>query len=81
MAALSGCSDATSKQGISAHQLSRILEVQYKNAWFLAHRIREAMRDGNIASLGSGGRVRVDETYTGRKKGVEKRPKERGASS
>ena len=31
----------SSKKGISAHQLSRVLEVQYKSAWFLAHRIRE----------------------------------------
>lgn len=34
----------SSKKGVSAHQLHRILEVQYKTAWFLAHRIREAMR-------------------------------------
>ena len=39
----------SSKKGISAHQLSRVLEVQYKSAWFLAHRIREAMRDGDLA--------------------------------
>jgi len=37
----------SSKKGISAHQLHRILEVQYKTAWFLAHRIREAMRDAH----------------------------------
>ena len=39
----------SSKKGISAHQLSRVLEVQYKSAWFLAHRIREAMRSGDLA--------------------------------
>ncbi len=60
----------SSKKGISAHQLSRVLEVQYKSAWFLAHRIREAMRDGDLAPLGTtGGRVEVDETYIGRKAG------------
>lgn len=45
----------SSKKGISAHQLSRVLEVQYKSAWFLAHRIREAMRSGDLAPFGSGG--------------------------
>lgn len=61
----------SSKKGISAHQLHRILEVQYKSAWFLAHRIREAMRAGDLAPFGSdGGRVEVDETYIGRKTGV-----------
>lgn len=34
---------ASSKKGISSHQLSRVLEVDYKSAWFLSHRIREAM--------------------------------------
>jgi len=57
----------SSKKGISAHQLSRILEVQYKSAWFLAHRIREAMRSGELdVPFGSGGgAVEVDETYYG----------------
>ena len=60
----------SSKKGISSHQLSRILEVQYKSAWFLAHRIREAMRSGDLAvPFGSGGgAVEVDETYIGHKK-------------
>jgi ISXO2-like transposase domain len=59
----------SSKKGISAHQLHRILEVQYKSAWFLAHRIREAMREGDLAPFGSGGGyVEVDETYIGRDK-------------
>lgn len=63
---------ASSKKGISAHQLSRVLEVQYKSAWFLAHRIREAMRSGDLDPFGgNGSRVEVDETYIGRKKGVE----------
>lgn len=60
----------SSKKGISAHQLSRVLEVQYKSAWFLAHRIREAMRDDAASLMGiTGGRVEVDETYIGRKDG------------
>jgi transposase-like protein len=55
-----------SKKGVSAHQLHRTLEVTYKTAWFLAHRIREAMRDGELAPFGgSGGMVEVDETYIG----------------
>src|SRR5215203_5007571 len=56
----------SSKKGISAHQLHRILGVQYKSAWFLAHRIREAMRDGSLAPMGgNGGFVEVDETFIG----------------
>lgn len=56
-----------SKKGVSAHQLHRTLEVTYKTAWFLAHRIREAMRSGELAvPFGSdGGAVEVDETYIG----------------
>ena len=61
----------SSKKGISSHQLHRVLEVTYKTAWFLAHRIREAMRSGDLAPFGQGGgAVEVDETYIGRKKGV-----------
>lgn len=55
-----------SKKGVSAHQLHRTLEITYKSAWFLAHRVREAMRDGELAPFGSGGgMVEVDETYIG----------------
>jgi transposase-like protein len=57
----------SSKKGISAHQLHRTLEVQYKTAWFLEHRIREAMRNGDFSPMGSGGKVvEVDETYIGK---------------
>ena len=65
----------SSKKGISAHQLSRVLEVQYKTAWFLAHRIREAMRSGDLdVPFGSkGGAVEVDETYIGFKRDVPTR--------
>jgi transposase-like protein len=59
-----------SKKGVSAHQLHRTLEITYKSAWFLAHRIREAMRSGELAPFGStGGAVEVDETYIGREPG------------
>jgi transposase-like protein len=64
----------SSKKGVSAHQLHRILEVTYKTAWFIAHRIREAMRSGDLAPFGSGGGVvEVDETFIGKLKGVEKK--------
>src|SRR3546814_7160210 len=58
---------ASSKKGISAHQLGRILEVQYKTAWFLTHRIREAMRSGALAApfASGGGAAEVDATYFG----------------
>jgi transposase-like protein len=68
----------SSKKGVSAHQLHRILEITYKSAWFLAHRIREAMRDGDLAPFGGkGGIVEVDETFIGndrdiKPKGVKK---------
>lgn len=61
----------SSKKGFSAHQLARVLEIQYKSAWFLAHRIREAMRSGDLAPFGSGGgAVEVDETYFGQRRNV-----------
>lgn len=65
----------SSKKGISALQLHRTLEITYKSAWFLLHRIREAMRDDSeIAPFGgNGGVVEVDETFIGKLKGVEKR--------
>src|SRR5580704_15328367 len=62
-----------SKKGISSHQLHRILQIQYKSAWFLSHRIREAMRDGSLAPMGGAGQVvEADETYIGRRAGVPK---------
>lgn len=57
---------AASKKGISSHQLHRMLGVTYKTAWFMAHRIREAMKITATGKLGSGGGpVEVDETYWG----------------
>lgn len=57
----------SSKKGIGAHQMHRVLEITYKSAWLLMHRIREAMRSGNLAQpFGStGGAVELDETYIG----------------
>ncbi|MDE2005240.1 MAG: IS1595 family transposase [Rhodospirillales bacterium] len=57
-----------SKKGVSAHQLHRTLRVTYKTAWFMAHRIREAMRDPNPPPLGGEGKiVEADEAYHGKK--------------
>jgi len=56
-----------SKKGMSAHQLSRSLDLDYKSAWFLCHRIREAMRSGGLGPLGGAGNiVEADETYFGK---------------
>lgn len=61
---------ASSKKGISSNQLHRTLGVTLKTAWFMSHRIREAMRDGGLAPLGGGGMVvEADETYYGKKAG------------
>lgn len=55
-----------SKKGISAKQLERMLGVTYKTAWFMSHRIREAMTAESGGLLGGGGStVEVDETYWG----------------
>jgi transposase-like protein len=65
---------AASKKGFSSSQLERTLGVTYKTAWFMAHRIREAMRTGDLAPFGvGGGAVEVDETFIGKKRGVPKR--------
>jgi transposase-like protein len=58
----------SSKKGISAHQLHRMLGVTYKTAWFLAHRVREAMKPSNPSPLGGEGKiVEADETAVGGK--------------
>lgn len=60
-----------SKKGCSSHQLHRILGITYKAAWFLSHRIREAMRDGSLTPIGGGGKiVEADETFFVNKKGL-----------
>ena len=57
-----------SKKGISAKQLERMLGVTYKTAWFMSHRIREAMNIEPEGQLGGdGGPVEVDETFWGNK--------------
>ncbi|TIT77235.1 MAG: IS1595 family transposase, partial [Mesorhizobium sp.] len=60
---------ASSKKGMSAHQLHRMLGVTYKTAWFMAHRIREAMKE-DVASSGplggEGKTIEADETYIGK---------------
>ena len=54
------------RRASSAHQLHRALAVDYKSAWFLCHRIREAMRAGGLGPMGGGGKiVEADETYYG----------------
>jgi transposase-like protein len=68
---------ASSKKGMSAHQLHRMLGVTYKTAWFMAHRIREAMGDhsdvfGPVG--GEGMTLEIDETYIGKKAGYEPEP-------
>jgi transposase-like protein len=58
---------SASKKGMSAHQLHRMLGITYKSAWFLAHRIREAMKlDAKPMPMGGeGGQIQADETYYG----------------
>lgn len=67
---------ASSKKGISAHQLHRMLEITYKSAWFMAHRIREAMAPAEDAPrLGGEGKVvEADETYLNKSIKSKKRP-------
>lgn len=60
---------ASSKKGFSAHQLHRMLGITYRSAWFMAHRLREAMRAGGLTPptpMGGDGKVvEADETYFG----------------
>jgi transposase-like protein len=59
----------SSKKGMSAHQLHRMLGISYKSTWFMCHRIREAMKPGQFnGPLGGKFKtVEVDETYVGGK--------------
>ena len=63
---------ASSKKGISANQVHRSLGCTLKTAWFICHRLREAMSPRDMEQFGfGGGGVEVDETYIGRKPGVK----------
>jgi transposase-like protein len=63
-----------SKKGVSAHQIHRSLGISYKSSWFMMHRLREALRQGDFAAPmgGSGEVVEVDETYYGKQAGHAK---------
>jgi hypothetical protein len=67
----------SSKTGLSAHQLHRALDITYRSAWFTAHRIRDSMRDGGLATpLGGTGKiVEADETYYGAKEKRLRKPR------
>jgi transposase-like protein len=61
---------AGSKKGFSAHQLHRTLNVDYKTAWFLEHRIRECMDGDDAGPIGGEGKtVEADETYVTKERG------------
>jgi transposase-like protein len=63
-----------SKKGISTRQIQRMLVCSMKTAWFLSHRIREAMGTRDTSPMGGeGGIVEIDETFIGQREGVEKR--------
>jgi transposase-like protein len=69
----------SSKKGVSAHQMHRLLDITYKSAWFMMHRLREAMAPGSVDPLGGPGQiVEADETYFGKGDGKPKRPKQGG---
>jgi transposase-like protein len=59
-----------SKKGFSAHQLHRTLDVDYKTAWFIEHRIRECMDMENAGPIGGEGKtIEADETYVNKERG------------
>jgi transposase-like protein len=69
---------SSSKKGISSNQLHRTLGCTLKTAWFISHRIREAMRVTGVGPMGGEGAVvEVDETFIGRLEGNPK-PKRGG---
>jgi hypothetical protein len=62
-----------SKKGVSAHQIHRSLDISYKSAWFMMHRLREALRNGGLAPMGGANKiVEVDETVIGKLEGAPK---------
>ena len=65
----------SSKKGVSANQIHRTLGITLKSAWFMGHRIREALRSGSLSPLGGAGvTVEVDETFIGKRNGYEAKP-------
>ena len=69
----------SSKKGISSHQLHRTLGITVKSAWFMSHRIREAMRnDGSVDFGADGGVVEVDETFIGHDKTIKPKHSKKG---
>src|ERR1700686_3029432 len=65
---------SSSKKGMSTHQMHRMLDISYKSTWFMTHRLREAMRAGDLAPMGGPGTiVEVDETFIGNKAYMPKR--------
>lgn len=70
---------SSSKKGISSNQLHRTLGITLKSAWFMSHRIREAMREGDLPTFGSGGgTVEVDETFIGHDKTIKPKGEKKG---
>ena len=68
-----------SKKGISSNQLHRTLGVTLKTAWFMSHRIREAMRSGDLSPFGAeGGAVEVDETFIGNDRTIKPKGEKKG---
>ena len=68
-----------SKKGISSNQLHRTLGVTLKTAWFMSHRIREAMRsDGSLDFGSDGGVVEVDETFIGNDRSIKPKGEKKG---
>ena len=69
----------SSKKGMSSNQLHRVLGVTLKTAWFISHRIREAMRDGSLTPMGGEGEiVEADETYLWQKANPQPSKNRRG---
>ena len=70
---------SSSKKGISSNQLHRTLGITLKSAWFMSHRIREAMKSNDISLVGNnGGDVEVDKTFIGNDRTVKPRGARKG---
>jgi transposase-like protein len=71
-----------SKKGVSAHQIHRSLAISYKSAWFMMHRLREAMRPADMSPLGGTGKVvEADETFIGTLEGMGQKGPRKGRPS